>query len=1805
MTRGLRLPRFSSLLAVVLVLSVLTVPYAPPAAADHGVTTVWSATLTVTELVDANNLIDLGHGCLSEDLLDAGKHCKPGAALTDNEFTSGGIDYVFESVALDSPSGSPPRVQLIFDNMFPQSLKSLLTLNVDGEAFPLADATLGTSTTNNDTVQILNPGLTWAVGDKVKLSLTRESRAGDLDHTFGVGGTVRTAFDPIASEVYDIVEQPDGKIVAVGFASNVNAHGNTLVASKDFAIARYNPDGSLDTSFGVGGRVLTNFTVPGSHNGLDDEARAVALQSDGKIVVAGYAAHPHNGNEFVVARYNVDGTLDTGFGKTHSGSRLGFVIHSFSSANDSANAVAVQTVGGNEHILLAGQAGTSFGLVRYNSSGVLDQGFGTIVNNVSRTGAATVDFGSTLEDGATSVAIDANNKIVVGGFATNNNGTASNTADDHKDFALLRLSTAGDLDSTFGTNGKLTTNISGTDSDQINDIAIQSNGKIVAAGHSIGTIGPVVTGTRLTLARYNTGGALDGEFGTVVSGSSRRGHVTTIHTAISSNDAQAVAIQSDGKIVAAGFGARHFAVYRYTSAGDLDTSFSSDGKASVRIGTVDNDEARAIALVDDGGILLGGRAAKGSGDYDFALARFTSAGALDQDGDFGFGGKVTTSFGSADANARAMAVQSDGKIVVAGYVNNDNSTPTNAGDDHDDFAVARYNPDGTLDTTFGTRGRVTTDIGTRSTDQAFAVAIDGSGNIVVAGSSSSDGMNSNKDFAVVRYTSAGALDTTFSTDGKVTTDFESGADAAAAVALDGSGKIVVGGRASGSDDFEDFALVRYNTDGSLDTAFDTDGKATSDIESSGAGITALAVQSDGKIVAAGQANAGSGNVATVARYTTAGALDTAFGDTESGSTKKGYVLKVIGDLTGGANAVALDGSGRIVTAGNITNEAGTPDVSADDHDDFAVARYTTAGVLDTTFNSVGYATADFGAQGNDYARAVTIDGDGKLVVAGFTGVGDDVDFALARYNANGTLDAEFGGGGKVSTDFGTANDQARAMAVLGDGKILVAGTAGDEFALARYLGRRPLATDATLSGLSVSTSTDGSNFSGTATLSPAFAPEKVAYSTTLRSSVTHIKVTPTLADANAKVTVNGAATTSGTASTAIPVTTSPVNVVVTAEDGTTTKTYAITVTVLSGDATLSALSVSTSTDGSTFGGTAPLDPAFTPGTLEYSADAAHDVTQIKVTPTAAHSNAGITVQGTATTSGTASAPIAVSVGTATRVSVVVTAQDDQVTSTYIVDVNVGHIAKIAVAPNPVAEGSSAQITVTITEAQATAISIPLVVTAGTAESGDYSAPSSVPIAAGATSGTATLQALQDPDGEDETLTVALGSSLPAGLNAGAPNSVTVTIDDDEEISTITLGGPKPDPVREGQTVQVTVRVSPAQPNPLTIPLTFTDIDAESGDYSGPSSVTVGAGRSVGFANIRTAHDDDAQDERFTVALGSGLPPLATAGTPGSVTVTIDDDEFSSEVSIARIQPNPVIEGNPVYVVLKMDPPRPESLTIPVTVTAETAEPGDYSAVSVVVIVGGQPEGFATLRTHHDADLDDEQLTVTIGAALPDLVTLGADVQQTLTIEDDDDVVAPRQRPFLFDPEPGDATLTIRWFIPDDRSPYAGFDVDYRPAGTTAWTTTSAAAVLHAGRASHTLSGLANGTTYEIRVRARNSAGVGPWSSPNEEGTPTAPPPPPTTITAAPAAQYGFTNLDVSWDAVPDATSYHLRYRKAGDATWQKSGALSGNQWDHIYTTATLLTGLDHGATYEIQVRALIGNSVGAWSATTTGTTNPN
>lgn len=312
-------------------------------------------------------------------------------------------------------------------------------------------------------------------------------------------------------------------------------------------------------------------------------------------------------------------------------------------------------------------------------------------------------------------------------------------------------------------------------------------------------------------------------------------------------------------------------------------------------------------------------------------------------------------------------------------------------------ALARYNIDGTLDSSFA----ISNDIG------ASSVILQMDGKIVVAGSTFGN-------FSLARYNNDGTLDTSFGSAGQITTDF-GGDDRSWSVALQPNGKILVSGISFGEGGVGTDVLARYNADGSLDTSFDGDGKVT--LTSGGYTIgNSVFVQSDGKILLAGGS--------TLARYNTNGSLDTSF----DGDGKLTYNL-------GGIGSVVVQTDGKIVVAGTATNSTG-----------FSLARYNTNGSLDTSFDGDGKVTTLLPGGGAGYS--VTIQTDGKILVAGFDHANGENgnNFAVARYNANGSLDNTFDWDGIVSTDLSYSvfnsftHDTAYSIKVQADGKIVVVGS---------------------------------------------------------------------------------------------------------------------------------------------------------------------------------------------------------------------------------------------------------------------------------------------------------------------------------------------------------------------------------------------------------------------------------------------------------------------------------------------------------------------------------------------------------------------------------------------------------------------------------------------------------------------------------------------------------------------------------------------------------------------------------------------
>lgn len=396
--------------------------------------------------------------------------------------------------------------------------------------------------------------------------------------------------------------------------------------------------------------------------------------------------------------------------------------------------------------------------------------------------------------------------------------------------------------------------------------------------------------------------------------------------------------------------------------GVLDTSLNGTGIVTTAIGA-NGDNGYSLAIQSDGKILFGGTALFG-GSTDFAMARYHTDGSLDTS--FGTGGIVTTAIGPADLDdAYSLIVQPDGKILLGGFARF-------AG--QDDFAIVRYNTNGSLDTSFGTAGIVTT-AATASHDRGQSLILQPDGKILLGGSADTGGFNF--DFAIARYHANGSLDTSFGTGGIVTTAIGSGNDEGISLVLQPDGKIILGGYSDMAGNY-DFSIARYNSNGSLDTSFNTTGIVTTPIGVSGDYAETVALQPDGKILLGGNADIGANADFVFVRYNSNGSLDTSLNGT-------GIVITTVIPGTDVGETLAVQPDGKILFGG----WAGFPS-------DFVISRYNSNGTLDTTFNVTGTITTPIGVSFNA-AETIALQPDGKILLGGFARIGATDDFAFVRY----------------------------------------------------------------------------------------------------------------------------------------------------------------------------------------------------------------------------------------------------------------------------------------------------------------------------------------------------------------------------------------------------------------------------------------------------------------------------------------------------------------------------------------------------------------------------------------------------------------------------------------------------------------------------------------------------------------------------------------------------------------------------------------------------------------------------------------
>ena len=737
--------------------------------------------------------------------------------------------------------------------------------------------------------------------------IIRLNSDGTIDNTFNSG----SGFN---GYVTSIAIQSDGKILVGGHFSQYSG------VSIGFGIIRLNTDGTIDNTFNSG-------------SGFSNGVSSMAIQSgDGKILVGGHFSQ-YSGVSigFGIIRLNTDGTIDNTF---NSGS--GF--------SNGVSSIAIQNDG---KILIGGDfssySGVSigYGIIRLNTDGTIDN---------------TFNSGSGFNNGVTSIAIQSDGKIVVGGYFNYYSGVTANY--------IIRLNTDGTIDNTFNSGSGF--------SNDVQVIVIQGDGKILIGGYFIQYSGVTVN----YIIRLNTDGTIDNTFD---SGSGFNNHVYTL------------AIQSDGKILIGGY----FTTYKDQTANYI-IRLNTDGSIDNIHNITFND--KVIEYGADYSIDYTNRSLVDKNYVDVNTIKGATNGLSVYGKNVGLGGILTgnTNIFSTNSNLNfinynfnsgsgfyggdgpySLAIQNDGKILVGGEYITYNGVTANH--------IIRLNIDGTIDNTF--------DSGSGFDGDVYTLATQSNGKIVIGGYFSSySGVSIG--YGIIRLNTDGTIDNTFNSG----SGFNNGVQV---IAIQGDGKILAGG------DFTQYSgvtanyIIRLNTDGTIDNTFNS-GSGFSN------GVSSMAIQSgDGKILAGGDFTQYSGVTANyIIRLNTDGTIDNTF---NSGS-----------GFNGGVSSMAIQGDGKILAGGEFTSYSG---VSIG----YGIIRLNTDGTIDNTFNSgSGFS--------NNGVTSIAIQSDGKILIGGsFTSYSGITANRIIRLNTDGTIDNTFNSGSGF-------NNGVSSMAIQsGDSKILVGG----------------------------------------------------------------------------------------------------------------------------------------------------------------------------------------------------------------------------------------------------------------------------------------------------------------------------------------------------------------------------------------------------------------------------------------------------------------------------------------------------------------------------------------------------------------------------------------------------------------------------------------------------------------------------------------------------------------------------------------------------------------------------------------------
>ncbi|MCI0748499.1 MAG: hypothetical protein L0Y58_24085 [Verrucomicrobia subdivision 3 bacterium] len=733
---------------------------------------------------------------------------------------------------------------------------------------------------------------------------------GDLDYSFAWGGSIN---GPIRS----VAVQPDGRIMIAGEFWTVNGavRGN---------VARLNADGTTDHTFMNG------------LSGASSSVYSAVVQSDGKILIGGYFAMVNGVNRHGIARLNADGTLDPGFLNGVAGTDVLGV-----------NAIAVQSDG---KVVIGGPFSTVNGvrrnrIARLNADGTLDTGFQNGLSGADKWVRA--------------VAVQNDGKILIGGDFATVNGADRN--------CLARLNADGTLDTSYqyGPPGAFL-----GANNPVYSVALLADDKAIIAGRF-----DVINGaSRRYIARLNIDGSVDSSFQNGLPGVGPFSGATVVYS---------VAVQSDGKVVLGGHfstvnGVNRNGIARLNADGTLDSGFqnglsgSTDGELDPYYGPA----VYSVAVQSDGKVLIGGYFKMVNGESRYGIAQLNGDGTLDRSFQNGVSKVDSHLFGDFYANVNSVAVQSDGKVILGGRFSTVHGVSRNG--------IARVNADGTLDDGFlnglaGVNGIV------------FSVAVQSDGKVLIGGFFTNvNGVARNR---IARLNADGTLDGEFQN--ALAGIGGLSASSVFSVAVQRDGKVLVAGNFYSVNGESRNHIARLNSDGSLDRGFRAG--------VSGESVSRIAVRNDGKVLIGGDFDSVNGESRNdIAQLNADGTLDSGF--------------QMVSRISGFVSSFAVQSDGRVLIGGSFTNVNGVTRNR--------IARLNADGTLDTGFQT------DL----NDSVGSIAVQADRKVLIGGFfTNVNGESRNRIARLNADGTLDRSFQNG--VSG----ANSYVYEALVQSDGKVLIGG----------------------------------------------------------------------------------------------------------------------------------------------------------------------------------------------------------------------------------------------------------------------------------------------------------------------------------------------------------------------------------------------------------------------------------------------------------------------------------------------------------------------------------------------------------------------------------------------------------------------------------------------------------------------------------------------------------------------------------------------------------------------------------------------